>query len=79
MRLKKIREYIQQKGWKFTYTEEDGLGGINFEARGLRYHVWEFLDIEYGAESNVRTAGRQEDYVGDYENAILAIMKQWQD
>ncbi len=77
MRLAKILEYIKQKGWKYTYTELDGLGNIDFEARGMRYHVWEFLDGEYGAESNVRTASRQEDYTGDYQEALLAIMRQW--
>ncbi len=78
MRLEKLQNYIRQKGWKFTYTEEEGLGNIDFEARGLRYHVWEFLDGEYGAESNVRTTGRQEDYTGDYEEAILAILNTWE-
>ncbi len=78
MRLERIQAYLRQKGWKFTYCELDGLGHLDFEARGLRYHVWEFLDGEYGAESNVRTAGRQEDFLGDYEGAILAIMEQWQ-
>ncbi len=79
MRLEKLRAYIQQKGWKYTYAEPEGLGALDFEARGLRYHVWEFLDGEYGAESNVRTTGKQEDYLGDYEEQILAILKTWQE
>ncbi len=78
MRLEKIRDYIQQKGWKHTYHEEDGLGSLDFEARGLRYHVWEFLDGEYGAESNVRLTSRQEDYFGDYEQQILDILNTWE-
>ncbi len=78
MRLMRIQDYIRQKGWKYSYTEEEGLGSITFEARGMRYHVWEFLDGDYGAESNVRTTSRQEDYLGDYEEKILAIMETWE-
>ncbi len=78
MRLAKIQEFLRQKGWKYSYAEEDGLGSLTFEARGMRYHVWEFLDGEYGAESNVRTTSRQEDYFGDYEEQILEILKGWQ-
>ncbi len=77
MRLERIQAYIRQKGWKYSYAEEEGLGNLVFEARGLRYHVWEFFDGEYGAESNVRTTGRQEDYLGDYESDILEIIQQW--
>ncbi len=77
MRLSRIQEYLRQRGWKYIYTEEEGLGSLTFEARGLRYHVWEFFDGEYGAESNVRTTSRQEDYLGDYEERILEIIRQW--
>ncbi len=28
----------------FYYVEEDNCGSIDFEHRGLRYHIWEFAD-----------------------------------
>ncbi len=77
MRLEQIQAFLRQKGWNYHYSEIDGLGSINFEARGFRYHVWEFLDGDYGAESNVRTVGRMEDFLGDYQGKILAVMEQW--
>ena len=77
-RLRRIRAFLDQKKWKYTFFEEDGLGSVNFEARGLSYHVWEFFENgEYGAESNVRTTGRQEDFHGNYEADILAILHTW--
>ncbi len=72
-----LRRFLDQKRWKYTYHEQDGLGSVDFEARGLSYHVWEFREEEYGAESNVRTGGRQEDFFGDYEKEILAIIQAW--
>ncbi len=78
MRLQKIRAYLDQKRWKYSYEEIAGLGSLNFEARGLSYHVWEFEENgQFGAESNVRTTGRQEDFFGDYEEDILKIVMQW--
>lgn len=77
MRLKKIRNYLEEKGWKYSYIEEDGLGSIDFEHRGLSYHIWEFEDGEYGAETNVRNVGRQEDITGDYEEKIVEILRTW--
>ncbi len=77
MRLQNLRRYLEQKRWKYSYYEEEGLGSIDFEARGLSYHVWEFDDPEPGAESNVRSAGRQEDFLGDYEQQILDIIQSW--
>ncbi len=77
MRLQKLRAFLDQKRWKYSYHEEEGLGSVNFEARGLSYHVWEFFEGEYGAESNVRTTGRQEDFLGDYEDQILQILYTW--
>lgn len=61
----------------FTYVEEHDCGSITFIHRGLSYHIWEFPEPERGAESNVRSCGRTEDYEGDYEENILAIMKTW--
>lgn len=77
MRLKGIQEYIRSKGWECQYIEEDGCGSVDFSYRGISYHVWEFPDGE-GAESNVRDGGRQEDFLGNYEEDILAIMESWQ-
>lgn len=78
MRLEKIQSYLKEKQWKYEYSEEDGLGSIDFEHRGLSYHIWEFEDGGYGAETNVRTVGRQEDITGDYEKEIIDILKTWQ-
>lgn len=77
MRLEKIRNYLKEKGWKYSYIEEDGLGSIDFEHRGLSYHIWEFEDETYGAETNVRNVGRQEDITGDYEEKIVEILRTW--
>lgn len=78
-RLEKIREYMEGKGWLFTYREDDGCGIIEFLYRDRSYHIWEFRedDGSYGAESNVRTCGRMEDYVGDYQQQILDIIEDW--
>ena len=77
MGLTKIRDYLNQKGIRHSYTEEDGCGSIDFLHRGLSYHIWEFPEEEQGAESNVRTAGRMEGFSGDYEGQILAVLETW--
>lgn len=77
MKLEKIQEYLRSKGWKYQYTEDDGCGSIDFEYRGISYHVWEFPDGE-GAESNVRDGGRQEEFGENYEEDILTVMKNWE-
>ena len=77
MRLEKLQSYIEEKGWKQEYTEEGGCGSLDFEHRGLSYHVWEFLEDGYGAESNVENVGRMKDYRGNYEEEILSIVKTW--
>ena len=48
MRLKKIQEALKTKNIIFTYTEEDNCGSLDFQFRGLRYHIWEFVDGEIG-------------------------------
>ena len=53
MRLKKIQEYLEHRGWEFQYTEEDGLGSIDFEHRGLNYHIWEFEDGEIAGQRQI--------------------------
>ena len=77
MRLQRLQDYLKEKDWPFRYTEEDGLGSVDFEYRGIGYHVWEFQEDGYGAESNVRDGGRQEEYRGDYEEEILRVMEGW--
>ena len=46
MRLEKIQAYLKEKQWNYEYTEEDGLGSIDFEHRGLSYHIWEFEEVD---------------------------------
>lgn len=77
MRLVSIQDFLKEKEWPFQYVEEDGLGSIDFEYRGVGYHIWEFKEEEYGAESNVKEGGKQEDYYGDYEKQIINIIKAW--
>ncbi len=78
MRLTGIQRFLAEKKLPFHYWEEDDCGSIEFDHRGLRYHIWEFPAPERGAESNVRAAGRSEEFSGHYEDAILAILKTWE-
>lgn len=77
MRLESIQNHLRQMGVTFRYHEEDDCGSIDFIHRGLSYYIWEYPAPERGAESNVRTAGRGEDFEGNYEEAILDILKTW--
>lgn len=77
MRFISLRSFLDSKGIKYQYTEDNDCGGIEFTRRGLAYHIWEYPEPERGASSNVRTWGRLEDYEGDYENQIIEIMKDW--
>ena len=77
MRLEKIRAFLQQRGMPHSYTEDDNCGSIDFIHRGLSYYIWEYPAPERGAQSNVRTAGRGEDFEGNYEEQILVILKTW--
>ena len=77
MRLEKIRAFLQQRNMPHAYHEEDDCGSIDFIHRGLSYYIWEYPAPERGVQSNVRTAGRSEDFEGDYEAAILEILKTW--
>ena len=77
MRLQKIQDQLKTMGISFKVVEENDCGSINFIHRGLSYYIWEFPAPERGAESNIRTAGRGEDFEGDYEDAILQILKTW--
>ena len=77
MRLNRVREHLTSHGVPFQYYEEDDCGSITFVHRGLSYHIWEYLAPERGAQSNVRSAGKSEDFDGDYEEQILAILETW--
>ncbi len=77
MRLQKIQTALQQKKIRFTYIEEDGCGSIDFEFRGLRYHIWEFYDGVWGVDTNVYLAGRSEDVLGDYDTQISELILTW--
>ena len=79
MRLQKIQDALKQKRIRYTYVEEDGCGSIDFEFRGLRYHIWEFHDEEWGVETNVYLAGRSQDVMGDYETEISELILTWPD
>ena len=61
MRLEKIQKVLKEKNFPYTYTEEDGCGSIDFEYRG----------------ANVRTVGRHEDILGDYEEEIIKLISGW--
>lgn len=79
MRLQKVQDELKEKGWEYRYIEEAGLGSIDFEYRGISYHIWEFDENGLGAESNIRTAGRTEDFTGpDYEEQIVQLVKERQ-
>ena len=77
MRLKAIQAYLKSKNMPFEYWEDNDSGSIQFIHRGLSYHIWEYPAPERGAESNVRCAGRSEDFEGDYEAQILEILKEF--
>ena len=79
MRLGKIQDALKEKGISYEYTEEDGCGSLDFLFRGLKFHVWEFQDGGWGAETNVFAAGRSEDVDGDYEQKISAEIRSWPD
>lgn len=79
MRLTKVQDALNEKGIAYQYTEEDGCGSVDFEFRGLRYHVWEYEDGIWGAETNVFDAGRSRDVEEDYENIIAAEILTWPD
>ena len=77
MRLNRVREHLTSHGVPFQYYEEDDCGSITFVHKGLSYHIWEYPAPERGSQSNVRSAGKSEDFDGDYEEQILAILETW--
>lgn len=76
-RLERVLAFIKAQGWKFKECQEDGCESIDFEYRGVSYHIWEFHDEEWGVETNVRHGGGMEEITGDYEAELLEIMKDW--
>ena len=70
---------LKKKKIKYEYTEIDGCGSIDFLFRGLKFHVWEYEDREWGAETNIYEAGRSQDIEGDYEEAIAKEILSWPD
>lgn len=79
MRLQKVQDALNKKNIKFECTEEDGCGSLDFMFRGLKFHVWEYEDNGWGAETNIYAAGRSEDIDGDYEEKISAEILSWPD
>lgn len=77
MRLEKLQKLLTKKNFPFVYTEEEDCGSIDFEYRGVSYHVWEFCDQERGVETNVRNMGRHEDLTGAYEEELIEIIEAW--
>lgn len=77
MRLTAIQTFLKEKGIAFSYVEEADCGSIDFIRSGLSYHIWEYPAPERGAQSNVRTAGRSEEFGENYEQEILQILRSW--
>lgn len=75
MRLEQIQNFLQSRNMPYSYTEEENCGSIDFIHRGLSYHIWEYPAPERGAQSNIRTAGRGEDFEDDYEQQLLEILR----
>lgn len=79
MRLEKIKKYLTDRGLQYKYCEQEQLGSIDFEYRGVGYHIWEFWENgRYGAESNVKNGGKLEDYLEDYEQKLIDEMENWE-
>lgn len=80
MRLSKIQHALTVKKIQFQYTEEEGCGSLDFQFRGLRYHIWEFEDEGVrGVDTNVKCAGRSEDILGDYDTELSELILTWPD
>lgn len=77
MRLPQIQQFLKMKNIPFRYWEEADCGSITFLHHGLSYHIWEYPAPERGAQSNVRSVGKSEDFDENYEEAILDILKTW--
>lgn len=79
MRLQNVQNALNEKNIKYEYTEEDECGSLDFMFRGLSFHVWEYHDGVWGAETNIYEAGRSRDIEGDYEEEISREILSWPD
>ena len=79
MRLEKVQEALKTKNIHYEYTEEKGGGILGKNRHCLRFHVWEYEDRVWGAETNVFEAGRSQDIEGDYEEIISKEILSWPD
>lgn len=79
MRLERVQQALKEKNISYQYTEEEGCGSIDFLFRGIPYHVWEFQDEEWGAETNVENSGKSQDMTGNYEEKIADVILSWPD
>lgn len=78
MRLEKIRNILDEQDILYEYHEEDGLGSIDIQFRGMKYHIWEFEDDgEYGVDTNIYNCSRSQDIMGEYEDEIVGVIKTW--
>lgn len=77
MRLLGVQEALKEKKIAYEYTEEDGCGSIDFLFRGLKYHIWEYQDEVWGAETNIFSADRSRDIERDYEKKIAEEIRTW--
>ena len=75
--LEQVLALIRERGWTYSECREDDCRSIDFEYRGVSYHIWEFHDHEWGVETNVRHGGGIEELTGDYEAELLKIMEDW--
>ena len=74
-----LLEDLKKKNIKYEYTEIDGCGSLDFLFRGLKFHVWEYEDRDWGAETNIYEAGRSQDIEGNYEEVIAKEILSWPD
>ena len=77
MHMPEIQSVLKEKSISFSYVEEDNCGSIDFEHRGLRYHIWEYAyeADPVGVETNLRYAGRDEEIEGDYDSVLAEHLK----
>ena len=64
MRLEKIQTLLKEKSLEFQYYEVDGCGSLDFDYRGIPYHIWEYQEDGWGVETNVKHGGYNEDITG---------------
>ena len=69
-RLERVLALIRERGWTFKRCMEDGCESIDFEYRGVSYHIWEFHDGEWGVETEGKDI-----YDLAHEMSELALME----